>query len=153
MNVRMKVGSKGQVSVDYLIAVIILGFVAIGVFMAFEGNERHALESMRTIKMKGIADSFSHTVNSVALMGEGSQRTVLLPSTTDSGSEYNLTIRGNAVLIRWKDKDYASRFVTSELNSSELNLTPGTITMWNSQGKIFIADEEMMRSLRRAELQ
>jgi hypothetical protein len=136
----------GQVSVDYLITVILLSLVALVVITAYQENERSSFESMRTLQMKDIADTVSDKINDVLVMGNGSRSTTVVPFNTSRGTYYNLSIKGNAVLLRWGEADYASRFMSSGINgsnsSSTIVLQPGRIILWNDNGTIYIKNDD-----------
>lgn len=135
--------SNGQFSVDYLIAVIMLGIVALVIFVAFDTNERQVAITTERIYMKGIAEGLANTIDSVLIIGDGAQKEFHVANTTLTGRHYNITIRKNLVLLRWNQSDYAARFATSKLNFTDMNSTeiwlqPGDIIIWNSNGTIYL---------------
>lgn len=127
----------GQVSPDYLIAIIFLGIMALGIFGAYEHMQLQAYDAMDRLFMKDIAERISGSVNSVLVMGSGAEKSIILPASLGDGSKYNLTVRSNAVLVSSSDSDYAARFASTNINQTEIKLKAGVLLIKNVNGKIY----------------
>jgi len=146
--------SRGQLSAEYLMAVAVLAIVALAVLASFRNSDSRASAAMEEIYMKSVAEDLASAVNGVVIMGHGSRRLLSLPATTRSGRAYNITLRNNAVLLRWGNaSDYVARFATARLNATEYNTTlpdmtnmtvrevrllPGEIIVWNENGTVYL---------------
>jgi hypothetical protein len=109
--------------------------------------------------MKSLADDLASSINSVVIMGDGSQKLIKLANSTLSGREYNITVRKNTVLLQWANvSDVASRFLTTRINTTKFNLTlsnmtnitvdevrllPGDIMIWKDNGTIFMQNVQV----------
>lgn len=128
---------KGQVSPDYLVTIILLGVIALAVFGMFSSTQEQAFRTITQITVKDLAQDIAGELTNIAMMGDGSQKTVRLAKTLE-GAPYNITLRTDSVLIMWKDSDYASRFPAVNLNQTEINLLPGEILLRNVNGTIYV---------------
>jgi hypothetical protein len=134
---------KGQISVDYLVAIIILGIISLAILQAFGTGDVQARSAIEKAYMRSVADTLASGIDSVAIMGDGAQKVITLPNTTISGRPYNVTIKGNMLLLRWPGSDCAERFATSDLElvmpdqtAANATLLPGNLLITNSNGTI-----------------
>lgn len=146
----IRISKKGQVSPDYLVTIMFLGIIVFIVLAAFGRSDKQALQVIERVSAKGVAETVAMAIESVAVMGDGSFKGMRLEGTLHGGKSYNITIRGNAVLVRWGDRDYAARFPTSNVNGSYYNgsdvyLYPGDIMLNNTNGTVFISNPEWDR--------
>ena len=139
--------NRGQLSVDYLITVILLGIIALVVFTAFDSNERYAFDTMERIYMRDIADGLVKGVSDVMVMGDGSYKEIYLPNSTIRGRSYNVTIFNNLVLVRWGNSDFASRLPASNFNETEILVDHGNLVVWNTNETLYIATQEEWEDL------
>jgi hypothetical protein len=110
------------------------------------------MSSIEKEHMRSVAERLAGAIDSAVIMGDGAKKVVTLPNSTISGRQYNITLKGNALLLKWKGSDYATRFSTSDLNMTAidpytLNLTnitlnPGNILVTNSNGTIKLQNVE-----------
>jgi len=128
---------RGQLSVDYMVAIIILGIVLLAIFTAYDNGEQRTLKAAEKSSMVDAAESLAVGINSVVIMGDGSGKNITLVNTTALGAPYNITIRKNLVLLRWGSSDYVARFSTAGLNITG-NITPGRIELTNRNGTIYV---------------
>ncbi len=145
VNYRVAHIRKGQVSPDYLVTIIFLGLIVFVVLAAFGRSDAQAFQVIERVSAKGIAETVAKAIESTAIMGDGSFKEITLEGTILGGKSYNMTIRGNAVLVRWGDRDYAARFSTANVNGSyyngsEVYLQPGGIMLNNTNGTVFISN-------------
>ncbi len=130
--------TKGQVTPDYIVTIIALGFIATIALSAYSNHESQALRTMEKLYVKGIADTLARGIDSVAVMGEGASKTIILEKSIRSGRDYNITLKGNAVLVRTPKYDYVSRYSTSSINGTNITLFPGELLIQNLNGTIYV---------------
>ncbi len=129
---------KGQVTPDYIVTIVALGFIAVIALSAYSNHESQALRTMEKLYVKGIADTLARGIDSVAIMGDGASKTLVLEKSVRSGRDYNITLKGNAVLVRTPNYDYVSRYSTSSINGTNMTLLPGELLIRKINGTIYV---------------
>ena len=133
---------KGQVSPDFLVTIIFLGIFALIIFGAYDQMQNESIQTIERLYAKDMADRVAESVNSVIMMGDGARKSITLTTTLHGGKDYNITLRPNAVLVRWSDFAYASRFATASLSAPEIPLEPGELYLRNIDGTIYVEKVE-----------
>lgn len=128
---------KGQLAPDYLVTIVFLGIIALVAFGAYGHMQQQAFSTIERAYAKDLAERITGAINSVVIMGDGAQKSITLESTL-GGREYNLTLRANAVLVRWHGLDQAARFSTASINGTEVTLDPGEILIKNMNGIVYL---------------
>ena len=126
---------KGQLSVEFIIALTLLFFILLFSFAIFSERNTDLIHSQELRESKLIANKIARTINSVALAGDGVETKLLLEKKFD----YNVDFFENSVRVHFRNQFVSVPTITSNINTD--SITPGGfIKISNQGGQVFIAD-------------
>lgn len=123
---------KGQVTVDFMIAVgMALVFFILLVNAAY-GNSRHAAEMELRYSAYDVLETVAYGVDSIGVCGRGCSTTVNLPATLRGGIPYSLTFYPGSVLLNASGRYYGRQTLTGASGTVE----SGTVRIYYDGGVV-----------------
>lgn len=128
---------KGQTSIELGIILAFLMIIFMFLLDISFGNDSQITQARRQFSADTVGEEVLLAINSVYTMGEGSQKTLFLPSVLDPNEPYNISIIGRSIEVKWTGKRHVESAMTSNVNST--NLSSGRkIVVKNIGGRIII---------------
>jgi len=109
---------KGQVSIEFLIIVIVL--LSLFLFSLFVFNEKNSglIFSKQGYEARLLAGKLAGTINEVYLAGDGAEARILL----ENKGDFNVSIANGAAIVEWQGNYVAKKLMTGNASASPLSL-------------------------------
>jgi hypothetical protein len=132
---------KAQVSVDFIIASIVVISLFLVLFTVYSGKNQAIRTAMANLESQRIGESIAYAINEVSRGGSGAKQTLTVPSDI-RGEKYSLEIRERWVEITWQhggeDHHLSVPLMTDRTKAGSLQ--PGSvITIQNKGGTVDIS--------------
>jgi len=126
-------GRKGQVTIEFIVAVSILLFIFSFSLYAFSEKNKGFTYSKESFNAKLLAQELAGKINAVFIAGDGTEATVLLKNKGD----FNVSISGNSVRVFFGGEYADSKILTGNIIVTSLSLG-GKVNVKNKNGGIII---------------
>jgi hypothetical protein len=143
MKSRYRKNRTGQVSVEFLILISLLMIIFLGVIVLSESYKKTSTSLSTNLYAKSLAQKLSHEINNVFIAGDGSSRSLFLPSTLRDNAPYNISIYPESRIVDIVytvagDKKHFSTPILTSAVSGNLTNRQNTVEINNSKGRIDI---------------
>lgn len=108
--------SKAQVSMEFLIIVILLIGILLFSLSVFAEKNQGLILSMENYEAQLIADQIAEKTNAVYAAGNGTETTIRLKQIEG----FTPSINGNAVRVSWRDNFVDSALITSNVRVNNI---------------------------------
>lgn len=126
-------GSRGQVSVEFMAVLAILFSLLLFCVFVFNEKQSEQIFSREQFQSKLAADKIARTVNTVFLAGNGTQTKIVLEKDLDYSAEFF----ENAVQVKWRNNFSDSALLTSNVTAGTVK-SGSTIKISNNNGGIVV---------------
>lgn len=128
---------RGQTSIELGIILAFLLIVLMTLLNVSLGNDSQINSIRREFSADTLGEQLMHSINSVHLAGDGARKTMTLPATLDPNQQYNVSIRGRSIEVKWSTQRHLESSITSQVDP--VNISAGsTINIHNQGGRIKI---------------
>lgn len=124
---------KGQVSIEFLIVVILLFAILLFSLAVFTQRNTGYIQARQSREASLLADGLAREINAVYLAGTGTETSFLV----EKRSDFNVSFLGNSLIVEWEN-GYVDRAVLTD-NISVKSLSQGQlVSIRNVSGGIEI---------------
>ena len=124
---------KGQITVEFVIAISILVFIFAFSLYVYSEKNRGFTYSRESFNAQLLAQELAGGINAVFLAGDGAETTVLLKDRGD----FSVSVTGKTVQVSWRGEYADARLLTGNVSVESLSLG-GNVNVRNRQGGIVI---------------
>jgi type II secretory pathway pseudopilin PulG len=134
---------RGQAGVELMITIAMILIIFLGILSLSSQQSTRSEITQNNLEAQKVLHRISTSINQVYLAGDGVTKTVWLPTSLDSGKEYNLTIypSSHKVVLVWRP--------LKDTRAISAGILPGNITgtIINFTGPINISNNKEVVSI------
>ncbi|MFB6166851.1 MAG: hypothetical protein ABEJ62_01155 [Candidatus Nanohaloarchaea archaeon] len=127
--------SKGQSSLEFIAMLSFMMLAFSGFYTFFVNQQIAAVQNQRAVYAEAVADKAAFELDLALAQGDGFSRNFTLPESL-GGADYNITVRGEIVLLEWGERQVLSSTAAPEVQG---NLTPGGNRVENRGGVLYVS--------------
>lgn len=126
---------KSQVSIEFLILVSVLIFLAGATFLTTGTFHSNVFEEKVYASAKEICRAISSEINTAVKIGNGYEREFFIDEKLFGNLDYSVEIKDYSVKVKWENKFVSCNCLASSVNG---NIKPGKNLIRNEGGEIYV---------------